>query len=115
MEAGSLLKEDRLNRVIRENIENVMGFNKYLSLAEASETLFQTYTAQRLEVEKEKDEYLGLVKQKKDLGNDYKNLDDSLQTALQYSVANKEIYDNLKAGLSQEKTINSKIDHKKSN
>ncbi len=31
MEAGNLLKEDQLNRVIKENIENVMGFNKYFT------------------------------------------------------------------------------------
>ncbi len=35
MEAGSLLKEDQLNRVIKENIENVMGFNKYMQLAKS--------------------------------------------------------------------------------
>lgn len=110
MQAGNLLKEDRLNRVIRENIENVMGFNKFLALAEASETLFQSYTAQRLEVQKEKDEYLTLVKQKRELEKTHKLLEDDLQSALQYSVSNKEIYDNLKAGLSQEKTIKSKID-----
>ena len=39
MEAGNLLKEDQLNRVIRENIENVMGFDKYLRLARSSETV----------------------------------------------------------------------------
>jgi DNA sulfur modification protein DndD len=33
MEAGNLLKEDQLNRVIKENIENVMGFNKYMVMA----------------------------------------------------------------------------------
>ena len=58
MEAGNLLKEDQLNRVIKENIENVMGFNKYMQLASAAESLYQTKTAQRLEVENEKKEYL---------------------------------------------------------
>ena len=44
MEAGNLLKEDQLNRVIKENIENVMGFNKYMQMSKSSETLFQAYT-----------------------------------------------------------------------
>ena len=65
MEAGSLLKEDQLNRVIKENIENVMGFNKYLQLAKSSESLYQTMTAQRLQVENEKKEYLELLEQRK--------------------------------------------------
>ena len=65
MEAGNLLKEDRLNRVIRENIENVMGFNRYLSFAKAAESLTQDYTAQTLDLENEKKEYLELVEQKR--------------------------------------------------
>ncbi len=110
MEAGTLLKEDQLNRVIKENIENVMGFNKYMQLAKSSETLYQTYTAQRIQVENEKQEYLGLLNQKKQKEDDITKIELQLQDALQYSVANKEIYDNLKSGLNQETTIKNKID-----
>ena len=38
--------------------------NKYMQLASASESLYQTKTAQRLEVENEKKEYLELVEKK---------------------------------------------------
>ncbi|WP_299577775.1 AAA family ATPase [uncultured Sunxiuqinia sp.] len=109
MEAGSLLKEDRLNRVIKENIENVMGFNKYLSLANVSEKLTQDYTAQRLDLEKEKKEYLELITKKSKLTEDLNLKKDELQMALAYSVSNKEMYDKLKAGFNQESTINNKI------
>jgi DNA sulfur modification protein DndD len=114
MEAGNLLKEDQLNRVIRENIENVMGFNKYMQLSKSAETLFQTYTAQRLNIENEKKEYLELVEQKKKLQEQQVSLETQLQDALQYSVANKELYDNLKIGLNQETTIKNKIEQSKS-
>lgn len=114
MEAGNLLKEDQLNRVIRENIENVMGFNKYMQMSKSAETLFQTYTAQRLNIEKEKKEYLELVEQKKKLLEHQTSLETQLQDALQYSVANKELYDNLKIGLNQETTIKNKIEQTKS-
>ncbi len=110
MEAGTLLKEDQLNRVIKENIENVMGFNKYMAMAKSAENLYRVYTAQRLQVENEKQEYLGLVEERNKL---VKELDENnlvLQDALQYSVANKELYDGLKGGLNQEATIKSKID-----
>ena len=110
MEAGDLLKEDQLNKVIKENIENVMGFNKYMQMAKASESLFQQYTAQRLQVENEKKEYLALVEQKKILEESSKIGEQNLQTALQYSVTNKGFYDDLKAGLSQETTIKNKIE-----
>jgi DNA sulfur modification protein DndD len=113
MEAGNLLKEDQLNRVIRENIENVMGFNKYMNLARSSEHLFQEYTAQRLQVENEKSEYLNLVTQKKDLDLNLQQTAGFLQDALQYSVTNKDIYDGLKSGLNQEATLKSKIDQTK--
>lgn len=114
MEAGNLLKEDQLNRVIRENIENVMGFNKYMQISKSAETLFQTYTAQRLNIENEKKEYLELVEQKKKLQEHQTSLETQLQDVLQYSVANKELYDNLKIGLNQETTIKNKIEQTKS-
>ena len=113
MEAGNLLKEDQLNRVIRENIENVMGFNKYMQMSKSSESLYQTYTAQRLNIEIEKKEYLELVEQKKKLQESQTVLETRLQDALQYSVANKELYDNLKTGLNQETTIKNKIEQTK--
>lgn len=114
MEAGNLLKEDHLNRVIRENIENVMGFNKYMQMSKSSESLFQAYTAHRLNVENEKQEYLQLVEQKKKFQETQTALETRLQDALQYSVANKELYDNLKTGLNQETTIKNKIEQTKS-
>jgi DNA sulfur modification protein DndD len=110
MEAGNLLKEDQLNRVIRENIENVMGFNKYMQMSKAGETLFQAYTAHRLHIENEKEEYLELVDQKNALQVTLYEYEAKLQDALQYAVANKELYDNLKAGLSEETTIKTKIE-----
>jgi DNA sulfur modification protein DndD len=110
MEAGNLLKEDQLNRVIKENIENVMGFNKYMYLAKSSENLFQSYTAQRLQIENEKQEYLALVAEKKEKEDILNKTELLSQDALQYSVANKELYDNLKAGLNQESTLKNKIE-----
>jgi len=113
MEAGNLLREDQLNRVIRENIENVMGFNKYMSLSRSAEHLFQDYTAQRLQVENEKAEYLNLVNKKKEFEANLSQIEGQHQDALQYSVTNKDIYDNLKSGLNQEATLKNKIDQTK--
>jgi DNA sulfur modification protein DndD len=44
MEAGNLLKEDQLNRVIKENIENVMGFNKYMQMSKSAESFSGIYS-----------------------------------------------------------------------
>jgi len=113
MEAGNLLKEDQLNRVIKENIENVMGFNKFMQLSRASENLYQNQTAQRLQVENEKKEYIDLLEQKKELELKQKAIEQQHQDALQYSVSGKELYDNLKNGLNQETTVKNKIEQTK--
>ena len=112
-DAGNLLKEDQLNRVIKENIENVMGFNKYMQLAKSSENLYQAYTAQRLQVANEKKEYLELLDLKKKKEEELTTIETGLQDALQYSVSGKQLYDNLKNGLNQESTIKSKIEQTK--
>ncbi|SFD28268.1 AAA family ATPase [Algibacter pectinivorans] len=109
MEAGSLLKEDRLNRVIRENIENVMGFNRYLSFAKAAECLTQDYTAQMLDLENEKKEYLQLVEQKRKEEETLTELKGKRKEALDFSVSNKDLYDTLKAGMNEESTLNNKV------
>jgi DNA sulfur modification protein DndD len=109
MEAGNLLKDNRLNRVIRENIENVMGFNRYLGLAAASASVTEEYTAKRLKVEKEKKEYLNLIDQRKQLQQKLKEMQEKYQKALDYSTQQQELYEKLKAGQNQEKTISNKI------
>ncbi|WP_139856307.1 AAA family ATPase [Aequorivita sinensis] len=109
MEAGNLLKEDRLNRVIRENIENVMGFNRYLSFGKTAEALTQDYTAQMLDLENEKKEYLELVEQKRKEDQNHQDLKDRRKEALDFSVSNKELYDTLKAGMNEESTLNNKV------
>jgi DNA sulfur modification protein DndD len=91
-----------------------MGFNKYMVMAKSSEVLYQNYTAQRLQVENEKQEYLQLLDQKKKHEEQTILVQAQLQDALQYSVANKELYDNLKSGLNQESTIKNKIEQTKS-
>jgi DNA sulfur modification protein DndD len=110
MMSGHLLEKDQLSRVIRENIENVMGFSKYISLANISESIFQNMTAQRIQRDEEKKEYVELTKQKKQLTSELKTKETSLQDALDYSVKNRELYESIKKGIDEEKTIKSKID-----
>lgn len=109
MEAGNLLKEDRLNSVIRENIENVMGFNRYLTLAKAAEGLSQDYTAQMLDLENEKKEYLELVNLKRKEETTLQELKEEHKETLDFSVSNKELYDKLKEGMNVESTLNNKV------
>lgn len=57
MQSSELLKENVFAQIIKDNIQNVMGFNKYLQLKNASEHIQQEWAARRLEAQKEAEEY----------------------------------------------------------
>lgn len=109
MESGNLLKQDQLNRVIKDNIENVMGFQKYNQLAHGAELLMQQHTANRLELDKEKEEYKRLTTDKLALEEKISKLDDRLLQNRRYSVEHQETYQQLQSGLNAEETLNQKI------
>ena len=113
MEAGNLLKKDQLRKVIKENIENVMGFNKYISLSKASESLYEDYTAQRIERENLKEDYLNYISQKKELEKKENLLKENLESSLDYSIKNKDLYQAAKNGLNNEITLKNKIEQAK--
>lgn len=64
MQSSELLKENVFAQIIKDNIQNVMGFNKYIQLKNASEHIQQEWAARRLEAEKEADEYNKLCEQR---------------------------------------------------
>ena len=64
MKTSELVKEESINRLIQNNINMVMGFNKYHQLQEESEALLAEKKAERLENENQRKEYQGLVKEK---------------------------------------------------
>lgn len=67
MQSSELLKENVFAQIIKENIESVMGFNKYLQLKRAAQHVQQEWAARRLEAQQEQDEYNSLVAQKSEL------------------------------------------------
>ena len=67
MQSSELLKENVFAQIIKDNIQNVMGFNKYLQLKNASEHIQQEWAARRLEAQKEAEEYNQLCEQRNNL------------------------------------------------
>lgn len=51
MQSSELLKENVFAQIIKDNIQNVMGFNKYLQLKNAAEHQQQEWAARRLEAQ----------------------------------------------------------------
>ena len=109
MEAGNLLKDEYLNRVIKENIENVMGFNKYIQLGNATNTLTQEYIAQSIEIEEERTQYKNLLEEHKK----YQDLIDATKVqydrSLSYAMAQKELYESAKEGKNLQANIKEQI------
>lgn len=94
MQSSELLKENVFATIIRENIENVMGFNKYIQLRRASEKLQQDWAKRRLDAEKEIEEYNRLCTEKDEL---QKQLDDNIAEQDQISKYLLSIQDNYNA------------------
>lgn len=98
MESGELLKKDYLSRVIKENIENVMGFNKYINLQDATHKLKEKYVADSLELESERLEYQKLIDAKSEIESKFKKLKEEQSIKLGYSIDKKELYKKAKEG-----------------
>jgi DNA sulfur modification protein DndD len=109
MEAGNLLKDEYLNRVIKENIENVMGFNKYIQLGTATNSLTQEYITQSIVIEEERNQYKELIEETKKNEELITLTKTLLERALSYSLAQKEFYDNAKEGKSLQSNIKEQI------
>lgn len=67
MQSSELLKENVFAQIIKDNIQNVMGFNKYLQMKNAAEHQQQEWAARRLEAQNEAEEYNGLCEQRNQL------------------------------------------------
>ena len=109
MEAGNLLKDEYLNRVIKENIENVMGFNKYIQLGNATNTLTQDYIAQSIEIEDERNQYKDLLEEKKKIEELIGVTNTHYERALSYSLSQKEFYESAKEGKNLQANIKEQI------
>lgn len=78
MQSSDLLKEKVFAQIIQDNIQNVMGFKKYMQLQKAAEAVHEEWTAQRLEAKKEAEEYNSLCVQKRELVKEKEELGRSM-------------------------------------
>ncbi|MCC5946644.1 MAG: AAA family ATPase [Bernardetiaceae bacterium] len=113
MQASELLQENKLLLVIKENIENVMGFNKYSQLARVSETILDDYKAQQLKVDKEKQDYLSLLEQKKEQEQELEQTKEALASALRYATENLQAYQDLQQGFNHQNTLKERLETQK--
>lgn len=98
MQSSDLLKEGVFSQLIQENIENVMGFNKYIQMKRASEKLQQEWAARRLAAEQEAKEYNELCSTKAELVEKLSQNTLEQDKLYKYLVGIKDEYDIAKAG-----------------
>ena len=109
MESGKLLEKDSLSRVIKENIESVMGFNKYIELGLAATKLKESYVKESLDEQAEKEAYDDLLNGQQELEHSLHSYSEKYQDALAYSIENKEFYTKAKEGKSLQEEYQERI------
>lgn len=98
MQSSELLKENVFAQIIRDNIENVMGFKKYVQLKKAAERLQQEWASQRLNAQKQKKEYDTLCAQKIELLKSKDANAEATDLLYKYLTEMKDNYNMAKAG-----------------
>ena len=109
MQSSELLKKNVFAQTIKDNIENVMGFKKYLQLKRAAEKLQQEWAQQRLEAEKEAEEYNKYCTQKQNLEKALEENERQQDELYKFISAQQEEYERAKAGA--ENTAPGDLDH----
>lgn len=109
MQSSELLKKNVFAQTIRDNFENVLGFKKYLQLKRAAERLQQEWAQQRLEAEKEAQEYNELCAQKDKLTADLNTCIAEQDTKYKYLASVEMEYKRAKDGAQEASALNKKI------
>ncbi len=110
MQAGELLKENVFAQIIKDNIQNVMGFNKYIQLKNAAEHLQQEWAARRLEAQKEAEEYNGLCEQRNAMIAEQNQNLERQDKIYKYLTSIQEEYDAAKEGAKSSADTSRKIE-----
>lgn len=109
MQSSELLKKNVFAQTIRDNFENVLGFKKNLQLKRAAEKLQQEWAQQRLEAEKEAQEYNELCAQKDKLTADLNTCIAEQDTKYKYLASVEVEYKRAKDGAQEASALNKKI------
>lgn len=109
MQSSELLKKNVFAQIIKDNIENVMGFKKYLQLKRAAEKLQQDWAQQRLDAEKEAEEYNNLCNKKTELEKALENFEERQDKLYKFITESQEDYERAKSGVENSASIQRKI------
>lgn len=98
MQSSELLKENVFAKTIKDNIENVMGFNKYIQLKHAAEHLLEEKTKERMAAKEEREEYEKLCDDRRGLEAKQKDIASEMEQVYRYLADMKDSYESAKEG-----------------
>lgn len=104
MQSSELLKENVFAKTIKDNIENVMGFNKYIQMRRAAEHLLEEKTKERMEAKEEREEYEHLCENKRGIESKQKDVALEMEQTYRYLADMKDSYDSAKQGADMAKS-----------
>lgn len=110
MKSSQLLDAGVFSAMIRDNVENVMGFKKYQQLRQAVENIQQQKAKERLEAEQEAKEYEDLCNQKKGKEKDLEDNAADQERLNKLLIAEKDNYEAAKAGATETQNLQLQID-----
>lgn len=105
MQSSELLKDNVFAQIIRDNFQNVLGFNKYLQLKKSAEKLLQERSKQRLKAQQEIEEYNQLCENKKNFEKELKDNETNQDLIYKYLTSMKATYDKAKQGAEDQEHI----------
>lgn len=105
MQSSKLLEDNVFAQIIRDNFQNVLGFNKYVQLKKSAEKLLQEQSIQRLKAEKEVQEYNKLCEDKQQLEEELKANEGKQDVAFKYLTSMKQTYEKAKQGAEDQEHI----------
>lgn len=98
MQSSELLKENVFAKTIKDNIENVMGFNKYIQMKRAAEHLLEEKTKERMAAKEEREEYEKLCDDRRGLEAKQKDIASEMEQVYRYLADMKDSYESAKEG-----------------
>lgn len=110
MQSSELMKKNVFAQIIKDNIEKVMGFSKYIQLKRVSEKIQQEWAQQRLDAQKEAEEYNGLCEEKAKLVKALEENAAAQDRLYKFLGEAKETYDKAKQGADNSAQIQRKIE-----
>lgn len=98
MQSSELLKENVFAQTIQDNIENVMGFNKYIQLKRAASHLLEEKTKERMAAQEERKEYEQLCNTRREKEIELKKTAEEMEQVYRFLADMKESYESAKEG-----------------